>query len=184
MKMKGRLEVATPAAYIAALAEPRRSEIARLHALITKTCPALDPHIRSGMIGYGTYHYTYATGREGDWFRIGLASNASYISLYACASDARGYVAERYKTKLPKASIGKSCVRFKRIDDLSLPVLISLLREAAGPAYAVVDMRADKAKKAPAKKAPAKKAPAKKAPAKKAPQSSTKALRRSSARSH
>ncbi len=130
--MKGQSKTArTTEEYLAELSEPRRSEIARLDKLIRQTVPGLDPHIRSGMLGYGTYHYKYASGREGDWFRIGLASNKNYISLYACAADERGYVAERYKERLPKASIGKSCVRFKRLADLDLEVLKELLKETA-----------------------------------------------------
>lgn len=130
--MKGQSKSArTPEEYIAELQEPRRGEIAQLDTLIRKTVPKLEPHIRSGMLGYGTYHYKYASGREGDWFRIGLASNKNYISLYACAADEQGYVAERYKERLPKASIGKSCVRFKRLEDLDLKVLKELLRETA-----------------------------------------------------
>lgn len=42
----------TPEEYIAMLPEPRRQEIEKLHALITKTVPALKPYIISGMIGY------------------------------------------------------------------------------------------------------------------------------------
>jgi len=130
--MKGQSKTArTTEEYLAELSEPRRSEIARLDKLIRQTVPGLDPHIRSGMLGYGTYHYKYASGREGDWFRIGLASNKNYISLYACAANERGYVAERYKERLPKASIGKSCVRFKRLADLDLEVLKELLKETA-----------------------------------------------------
>ncbi|MFZ5469862.1 MAG: DUF1801 domain-containing protein [Myxococcota bacterium] len=129
--MKGQLAVSTPKEYLAALEEPRRSEIAALDELIRKTAPQLDPHIRAGMLGYGSFHYKYASGREGDWFRLGLASNKRYISLYACAADERGYVAERYKAKLPKASIGKSCVRFKRLADVDLKVLAALIKETA-----------------------------------------------------
>ena len=49
------------------------------------------------------------------------------------------YVAERYAGRLPKASIGKSCVRFKRIADVDLQVVRDLLEEAhaAGPFGAV-----------------------------------------------
>lgn len=54
----------TPEAYIDALEEPRRGEIERLHRLIRETLPALAPHVRSGMLGYGEYHYRYASGRE------------------------------------------------------------------------------------------------------------------------
>lgn len=116
--MSGKSTVATVEEYIEALEEPRKSEIKHLHKLIQELAPGLEPHIRSGMIGYGTYHYKYDSGREGDWFRLGLASNKNYISVYVCAADETGYVAEQYKERQPKASIGKSCFRFKRFGDL------------------------------------------------------------------
>lgn len=47
----------------------------------------------------------------------------------AAKGTARGYVAERYRAKLPKAKIGKSCVTFKRLDDLGRDALVALLRE-------------------------------------------------------
>jgi len=135
--MKGQLKVSTPAEYIAKLKEPRRAEVAALDALIRKTAPRLKPFIHGGMLGYGPFHYKYASGREGDSFRIGVASNANYISLYICASDGKEYVAERYKKALPKANIGRSCVRFKRLGDLDPGALKKLIREgAARPATA------------------------------------------------
>ena len=129
--MKGQLKVSTPAEYIAKLDEPRKTEIAAIDALIRKAAPKLEPFIHSGMLAYGPWHYKYASGREGDWFRIGLASNKNYISLYVCAGDDSGYIAERHKKALPKASIGRSCVRFKRLGDLDLAALKKLIREGA-----------------------------------------------------
>jgi hypothetical protein len=85
-----------------------------------------------GFPGYGTYRYRYASGREGEWMRIGIASNKRYISLYCCAGDDHGYVAERYEERMPKATIGKSCVRFERLSDLDEAALRDLLRETAG----------------------------------------------------
>jgi hypothetical protein len=129
--MKPRPSPRTPKEYLAQLPEPRRSEVAKIHRLIRKAVPELRPFVIAGMLGYGPFHYTYASGREGDWCRVGLASRKAYISLYACAADARGYVAERYKKRLPKASIGKSCVRFKRLEDLDVDALTALLKETA-----------------------------------------------------
>jgi hypothetical protein len=129
--MRAKSTVTTPTAYIAALDEPRRSEIKKLDALIRKTAPKLKRHISAGMLGYGPVTYRYASGREGEWFKIGLASQKNYISLYMCAADDAGYVAERYKERLPKASIGKSCVRFKKVEDLDRAALIALIKETA-----------------------------------------------------
>ncbi len=126
--MHGQHKVSSAAGYLARLKEPRRGEIAALDELIRKTAPKLTPFILNGMLAYGPYHYKYASGREGDWARIALASNKSYISLYICSL---GYISEQYKVALPKANIGKGCIRFKRLSDVDLPTLKKLIRETA-----------------------------------------------------
>ena len=126
----------SPTEYIAALEQPRRGEIERLDELIRITAPALgQPEIQSGMLAYGPFHYKYDSGREGDWFLVGLASRKAYISLYVTAASAAGYLAESYRDRLPKADIGKSCVRIKRLSDVDMDVIAQLIREAvaAGP---------------------------------------------------
>jgi hypothetical protein len=131
--MKGQLKVGTPAEYLAKLDEPRKSEVAALDKMIRKLAPELAPFIHAGMLAYGPWHFKYESGREGDWFRIGLASNKNYISLYICAMDGKTCVAEKFKKQLPKASVGKSCVRFKRLSDLDQAALAKLIREGAKP---------------------------------------------------
>lgn len=121
----------TPKEYIDMIDEPRKSDIQALHNLIEKTAPKLKPHIQTGMIGYGSYHYVYASGKEGDWPVIALASQKNYISLYVMATDGKQYLAEKYKKKLPKANIGKSCVRFKKLEDVNLDVLRELIKEGS-----------------------------------------------------
>lgn len=129
--MKGQTNAATHEEYISEVEERRRPDIQRLHDLVRKWAPELEPTMAYGMLGYGSYHYRYASGREGDWMRIGIANNKQYISLYCCATDGNGYVAERYRERLPKANIGKSCVRFKRLSDLDEDILCELIREVA-----------------------------------------------------
>ena len=129
--MRGQLPVETPAEYLAAVDELRRPDIEALDALIRTHAPELEPVMMGGMLGYGPFHYRYASGREGDACTLSVASNASYISLYCFAADAKGYVAERYADRLPKARIGKSCVRFKRLADLDESALVALIQESA-----------------------------------------------------
>ena len=121
----------TPEAYLDALDEPRRSEVRAVHELIRAAAPALEPHIQSGMLAYGRYAYRYASGRTGEWFPIGLASQKRYISLYVMAADGERYLAESFRDRLPKADIGKSCVRFRRLADLDAEALAELVREGA-----------------------------------------------------
>ena len=131
MKMKGQLNVKTPAEYIAGVDEKRRSDVAALDALIREHAPELEPVVMDGMLGYGPFHYRYASGREGDACKLSIASNASYISLYCFASDADGFVAERYVDRLPKANVGKYCVRIRRLADLDDEALVALIKETA-----------------------------------------------------
>jgi hypothetical protein len=119
-----------PDEYITALDEPRRGDIRALDALIRETLPDFDRHMRSGMLGYGSYHYHYASGREGESAIVALASQKRYISLYVSCLKDGAYLAESYVERLPTASIGKSCVRFRRLADVDLDVVRQLLADA------------------------------------------------------
>jgi len=55
-----------------------------------------------------------------DWPVIALANQKNYISIYICAVDKGEYIAEKYKQSLGRVSVGKSCIRFKKIEDLDL----------------------------------------------------------------
>lgn len=131
MNMFKPTDAKTPNEYINAIEEPRKSDIVALHQLIQKVVPNLKPGILYGMIAYGSYHYKSKSGREGEWSTICLASQKNYISLYvSCVKDGH-YLAEEYAERLPKADIGKSCVRFKRVSDVDTAVLEEMVREAA-----------------------------------------------------
>ena len=127
--MLGKTKAKTPKEYIEGLKEPRRSEMRELHKLITRAAPKLKAKMWGGMIGYGSYHYRYASGREGDWFVVGLMSRKQGISFYSCLADGKQYIAEKHKKELPKADIGRSCIRFKRLADVDLRVLVGIIRE-------------------------------------------------------
>ena len=117
--------------YIESISEPRRSEVVILDKLIQKTVPKLKPYFAYNMIGYGSFHYKSKSGREGDWPIISLASQKNYISLYVCAIKDGKYLAEQNKDKFPKASTGKSCIRFKKLDDINLEALGKIIKKAS-----------------------------------------------------
>ncbi|MBP6913047.1 MAG: DUF1801 domain-containing protein [Candidatus Levybacteria bacterium] len=117
--------------YIALIKEPRKSQIIELDSIIQKTVPFLKPVFASNMLGYGIFHYKTKSGREGDWPVLSLASQKNYISVYVCSVTNGKYIAEEYKDKLGKVSVGKSCIRFKKIEDIDLEVFKKVLTEAA-----------------------------------------------------
>ena len=135
--MQGKSDAKTPEAYIATVDEARRADIQRLHDLVREAAPELEPTMEFGFLGYGKFHYKYASGREGDWMKVGIANNKRYISLYCCAVDENGYVAEGFKERLPKASIGKSCVRIKRLSDVDEGVLGELIQATSKGTFGI-----------------------------------------------
>jgi uncharacterized protein YdhG (YjbR/CyaY superfamily) len=121
----------TIAQYFAALPPERRALIRALDAFIRKTVPRLKPHFAYNMLGYGAFPYRDHKKRLISWPVVALASQKNYVSVYVCALDGRRYVAEKYAKELGKVSVGKSCIRFKRMEDLHLPTLTKVLRLAA-----------------------------------------------------
>jgi hypothetical protein len=117
--------------FLAALPEARRDAVGRVHEVIRRAAPELEPTLWGKMLGYGKYHYRYASGREGDFYVVGLANQKQYVSLYLCATVDGAYVAETNAERLGKVSVGKSCVRFKKLEDLDLDVVAELVRTAA-----------------------------------------------------
>ena len=128
----------TPEEFIESLEEPRRSDVKSIHEFFRRQVPHHDAYVSPPMLGYGRFHYRYATGREGDSFRYGIANRKTGISIYVVAADDKGYLAERYRDRLSKAKIGKSCIVVKRASDLDFDLLAEMVTEAEriGPAGA------------------------------------------------
>ncbi len=130
MNMFKPTDAKTPTEYLKMIDEPRKIEMKTLYKMIKETVPALKPCIVGGMIGFGKIKYTTKSGCAGDWFVIGLASQKKYISVYVCVADGKEYLAEKHKDELGKTSVGKSCIRFKKVEDLDLKNFKKLLKKA------------------------------------------------------
>jgi hypothetical protein len=126
----------TPAEFLAGLPADRRDTMTTLHKAIRKAAPKLAPYLASGMgpspvIGYGKYHYKSASGREGDWFTVGLTAGKSGYALHVCVFDPKGgYIVENNAPKLGKVKTGRSCINFKKLEDLKIPAAMALVKQA------------------------------------------------------
>ncbi len=76
------------------------------------------------IVGFGTYHYKYASGRQADWFLTGFAPRKQELTLYILAG------AGRYKAllaRLGKYKVAGSCLHIRRLDEVNLTVLQQLV---------------------------------------------------------
>jgi len=128
--MKAPDSVKTPDDYLAQVPEQRRDAMRFLHEEIRKAAPGLKPEICAGMIGYGVKPYETPSGCKGVWPVIALASQKRYMSLYVCACGPDGYLAEAAKDRLGKVSVGKSCIRFTKLENLEVGAAMELVRRA------------------------------------------------------
>lgn len=95
---------------------------------IMKAVSGEDPVMwGKSIIGFGAYHYRYASGREGDWMRIGFSPRKSAISLYI-SCDADQFSEEL--TRLGKHTRGKGCIYVKTLEDIDEVTLKEMLKKA------------------------------------------------------
>ena len=98
--------------------------VSRIIKQVTKANPKMwDP----GIVGFGNYHYKYASGREADWFLAGFAPRKQNLTLYIM-SGFKKY--DALLKKLGKHKIGKSCLYIKRLDDVDMDVLTQLIEDS------------------------------------------------------
>ena len=129
--MATKTTAATPEEYIAGLDEPRRGQIRAIYEMVREAAPGLEPFMIAGKIGFGRFRYKGKTC-EGEWFKLGLGSNKNTIAFYSCAPGADGKtLAESFAPRLPKASIGKSCINFKKLEDVDVNVLREIAEKTA-----------------------------------------------------
>ncbi|MFA6426891.1 MAG: DUF1801 domain-containing protein [Candidatus Magasanikbacteria bacterium] len=117
--------------YLASIPEERKETILFLHDFIQKVSPKLKSHFAYNMLGYGSFAYKNYKRDVIEWPIVALASQKNYMSVYVCAVEDGEYLAEKYKDKLGKVSVGKSCIRFKKLDDLHLGALKKILQKSA-----------------------------------------------------
>ncbi len=115
-----------PAEFVEAVEHPLRREDARtLLALMTRIT-GWDPQMWGpAIIGFGTYHYKYESGREGDFMRTGFSPRKANMVVYIMP----GY--SNYADKLArlgKHKLGKSCLYINKLADVDMSVLEEIIR--------------------------------------------------------
>ena len=107
-------------------ADKRRDsfEILKLMRQITGAEPKMWG---DSIVGFGSYHYRYKSGREGDWMLTGFSPRKQNISVYIMCGFQ--HVEDQMK-KLGKHKTGASCLYIKRLSDVDLNVLSEIINES------------------------------------------------------
>ena len=124
-KLKTRRTAASVPAFLKSIADDDRRKDCQTLVRIMKRAVGAEPKMwGSSIVGFGHYHYKYASGRENDWFLAGFSPRKQDLTLYIMAGFDRY---DALMTKLGKHKTGKSCLYLKRLADVDVAVLEELI---------------------------------------------------------
>ncbi|WP_426473103.1 DUF1801 domain-containing protein [Chryseobacterium balustinum] len=107
--------------------EHKRTDSLQLIELMKEWSDSEPKMWRPSIIGFGNYHYKYASGHEGDAPVIGFSPRKAAFSLYVYSDT------EKSKLLLPdlgKFKMSKACIYIKKLSDINIPILKELCMES------------------------------------------------------
>ena len=105
--------------------EQRKKDSWTLYRLMEKITGSQGVLWGTSIIGFGDYHYKYASGREGDWFLTGFSPRKNALTLYLMCDISHEFI--DFST-LGKHKKGKGCLYIKRLDDVDLKALENIIK--------------------------------------------------------
>jgi hypothetical protein len=127
-ELKTKVSRASVAAFVAAINDESVRKDCRLLIAIMKRVTGERPRMWGpAIIGFGAYHYIYASGHEGDMCRIGFSPRKNALSLYLTAGNT--FAGPRFAA-LGKYKTGKGCLYIKRLSDVDIPTLTTIISDA------------------------------------------------------
>jgi hypothetical protein len=105
----------------------KREDAYRLLDIFTETTRCEAKMWGPSIIGFGSYHYKYASGHEGDAPLVGYSPRKAKISLYFAPGDPKR---EELLSKLGKHTTGKACVYINKLEDVNVEVLKELINQS------------------------------------------------------
>ena len=127
-ELKTKKNNASVAAFLDGIENEKRRDDCRAVVKLMADVTGERPKMWGGsIIGFGSYHYTYASGREGDWMATGVSPRKQSLTLYIMTGFPRY---DALMKKLGTYTTGKSCLYIKKLEDVDTNVLKKLVRES------------------------------------------------------
>jgi len=124
-ELKTKKNKASVVGFLNAIKDDRRRKDCKKVLVIMKEVTKEKPKMwGTSIVGFGEYHYKYASGREGDWMIIGFSPRKLNLTVYIMP----GYTDyDDLMKKLGPHKLGRSCLYIKNLDDIHLPTLRKLI---------------------------------------------------------
>ena len=107
--------------------DKKREDSFKIHQIMQEITGDEGSMWGASIVGYGSYHYKYASGQEGDWMATGFSPRKNAITLYIMSGFNKF---DDLMSKLGNYKTGKSCLYVKRLEDIDENVLKELIAES------------------------------------------------------
>ncbi len=107
--------------------ENKRKDAKKISAMMEKAAGEKPKMWGAAIVGFGTYIYKYATGREGEWMKVGFSPRKQNLTLYL---NSGGGWNEDLLSKLGKHKLGMGCLYINRLSDIDENILQKLIEES------------------------------------------------------
>jgi hypothetical protein len=125
--------------HIGSQPEPKKSDLQALHERTLKGAPgsklwfdngknAENKTVTNPTIGYGLQTLKYADGKTKEFFRIGISTNTTGISVYVLGLKDKTFLAKKFGKRIGKATVTGYCIRFKSLKEIDVDVLEEAIR--------------------------------------------------------
>ena len=129
-ELKTKKNEASVEKFLDGVKDAKKREDSYIILKIMKQITKADPKMwGTSMIGFGSYHYKYSSGREGDWFVTGFSPRKQNLTLYIMSgfTNYPGLL-----KKLGKFKTGKSCLYINKIEEIDFQILKELIKHSVG----------------------------------------------------
>ena len=128
-ELKTKRNRASVQAFLRGIEDATRRQDCRTLVTLMKQATGEKPEMwGTSIVGFGSYHYKGASGREGDWFLAGFSPRKQNLTLYIMAGFDEY---DELLDKLGKYSTGKACLYIKRLEDVDQSTLKKLIRQSS-----------------------------------------------------
>lgn len=115
-------------AFLNSVADDKKRQDSLAVLELMQQVTGLEPKMwGSSIVGFGRYHYKYASGHEGDTFLTGFSPRKQALTLYIMAGFTNY---DALMNKLGKYKTGKSCLYVKKLEDIDLKTLRELVKQS------------------------------------------------------
>lgn len=127
-QLKTKLNDASVEKFLNSVEDEKKKELSFKILDLMKKVTKEEPKMwGSSIIGFGSYHYKYKSGQEGDWMQIGFSPRKQSMTLYLSYNISEY---ENILDKLGKVKTGKGCLYIKKEEDIDFSVLGKIISKA------------------------------------------------------